>query len=277
MFQPEEYPYIRMSSEEAKKLFIHQELPVSSSQILYPALSLICLLLLVQRIKNRRGRSALVLGRQTPMDSRKALPERPGGKDKEESQTAGAAVGHQQQSMSNSRDLSHQVAAPLPSACDILQPLSQRTQLPPSGHLASVLSRERCAGHPWPSLANSESPTESSPRPISTHTVSGGQANVGGSHRSLYQSEGEEANNSPNHEGLSPSTSDAPVMGMQSHSSLPPSTGTSTTSHRRSFIPDAPESNNVVQAKKRSETVQHLQDVDEHGVRTWKRLVVEYN
>lgn len=276
MFQPEEYPHIQMSSEEAKKLFI-QELPVSSSQILYPALSLICLLLLVQRMKNRRGRFALVLRRRMPMNSEKTLPGRPGGKDKEESQTAGAAVGHQQQSMSNPRDLSHHVAAPLPSACGILQPLSQRTQLPPSGHLASVLSRERCGEHPSLSLASSESPMESTPRSISTHTVSGGQVNVGGSHRSLYQSEGEEANNSPNHEGFSPSTSGAPVMSMQANSSLPPSTGSSTASHRRSFTPDASGSNNAVQAQKRSETVQHLQDVDEHGVRTWKRLVVEYN
>lgn len=248
-------------SRENEKLVIPQSVLVSSSQILYPILCLICLLILVQRIRRRRGWFAR-FGRQ--MDSRKSLPESPGGKE-----TAGTAVG--QESNSN-RDISHNVVvAPLPSASDVLQPLSHCTPLPSSGHLAAVLSQERQAGN-RPSLTKPETPKESSssPGPISTRTVSSGQVHAS---ESYGQSANEEANTSPNHRGLSPSTSGAPVMNLQQQN---PSTGISTASQGRQPSPDASGSGAVQSVQRHSETTHHLYNVDEQGVRTWKRQVVEY-
>src|SRR5699024_10428096 len=97
---------------------------------------LICLLIFVQRIRRRRGWFAR-FGRQ--MDARKSLPERPGGKE-----TTGAPVGQEPKS---NRDVSPSFVAPLPSASDVLQPLSHCTPLPSSGHLVAVLSQERQAGN----------------------------------------------------------------------------------------------------------------------------------
>lgn len=251
-------------SRENEQLVIPQSLLVSSPQILYPILCLICLLILVQRIRRRRGWFAR-FGRQ--MDSRKSLPERPGGKE-----TAGTAVG--QESKSN-RDISHNVVAPLPSASDVLQPLYHCTPLPSSGHLAAVLSQERQAAGNRPSLTKPETPKESSSSPgsISTRTVPSGQVHASESYGQPCQSANEEANTSPNHAGLSPSTSGAPVMNPQQQNT---STGISTASHGQPPIPNASGSGVVQSVQRHSDTTHHLYDVDEQGVRTWKRQVVEY-
>ena len=259
--QKQENPIDPAMCRENEQLVIPQSVFVSSSQILYPVLCLVCLLLLVQRFRRRRAWFAR-FGRQ--MDSRKSLPERPGGKE-----TAGTAVG--QESKSN-RDVSPNFVAPLPSASDVLRPLSHCTPLPPSGHLAAALSQERQAGN-RPSLTRPETPKESSsPGPISTRSVSSGQVPASESHRRPCQSAGEEARSSPNHRGLSPSSSGAPVMNLQQNSS----TGISTASHGRQPSPGASGSGAVQSVQRHSETTHHLYDVDEQGVRTWKRQVVEY-
>lgn len=249
-----------MNSEEDQP--ITREFPVTSAQIFYAALSLICLLLFVQRFRNRRnyGRPTNLGGRQitTTMDSRKLLAENSSGK--ETTGTVGAdqhphqqQQQQQQQPMSNSpsREFSHEAVAPLPSACDILQPLSHCTPLPSSGHLAAMLSQERRArGGPirplLPKPASPESkeegtekeaslsPLPSSPWPISTRrVVSGGSSprpQGGGS-------EAKEEMRNPRPKDASPGLSE-PVKGAQSNaisssssyssSSSPPSTGTGT-------------------------------------------------
>lgn len=241
-----------MNSEENQP--ITREFPVTSAQVFYAALSLICLLLFVQRFRNRRnyGRPTNLGGRQitTTMDSRKLLAEKASGK--ETTGTVGADQHphqQQQQPMSNSpsREFSHEAVAPLPSACDILQPLSHCTPLPSSGHLAAMLSQERRArggpirpllpksASPKPKEEGSEkeasmSPLSCSPRPISTRrVVSGGSSprpQGGGS-------EAKEETRNPRPKDALPGLSE-PVKGAQSNaisfsssysSSSPPSTG----------------------------------------------------
>lgn len=249
---------------EGNDFIISQELPVTSTQLLYPVLCLICILLFVQRIKHRRSWPALS---RRQMHSQKSLPETPPGGNKEKTTGTAAAVDQQQQTMSNSpsKDLSCDVRAPLPSACDILQPLSQYTPLPSSGHLAAMLSQERQGGN-RPSLTmEPETPMESScPEFSSTHAAPGGSIHASG----LHQRADQEAVRSPN-KGFS-------LESPQSSAFLPPSsrlTGISLSGIGHL----GPESNMVYTVQKRSETVQHLRGADEIGVRTWRRLVVEYS
>ncbi|BCR86437.1 uncharacterized protein ACHE_30424S [Aspergillus chevalieri] len=253
-----------MNNEDGTS-FIPRDLPITSTQILCPILCLICLLILVQRIKHRSRWPALS---RRQMDSQKSLPERFGAGGNKEKTAGTAAVGQQQQPMSNSppKDLSCDVRAPLPSACDILQPLSRCTPLPSSGQLAAKLSQERQAGN-RPSLTmKPETPT--SPE-SSTHAAPAGSVHASGSHQGFSEFADQEVNRSPR----PGSGSSEPVKNPQS-AFLPPSTGIS--NDRRSHVPRA-ESNVVYTAQKRSETVQHLQDTDENGVRKWKRRVVEYS
>lgn len=255
-----------MNSEQGKS-FIPQELQITSTQILYPVLCLICLLLLVQRIKHRSRWSALS---RRQMDSQKSLPETSGASGNKEKPAGTAAVDQQQQPISNSppKDLSRDVRAPLPSACDILQPLSWRTPLPSSGHLAAMLSQERHAGS-RPSLT--ETPAEPlSPESSSTHAAPGGSVHASGSHQGFSENADQEAKRSPRSGSGSGAGSSELVKTPQS-AFLPPSTGI--LSDGRSRLG----SNVVSTAQKRSETVQHLQDTDENGVRKWKRKVVEYS
>lgn len=245
---------IVMNSEENQP--ITREFPVTSAQVFYAALSLICLLLFVQRFRNRRnyGRPTNPGGRQitTTMDSRKLLPEKTSGKETTGTVGADQHPHQQQQPMSNSlsRDFSHEAVASLPSACDILQPLSHCTPLPSSGHLAAMLSQERCArgvpirpllpksASPKPKEEGTEkeasmSPLPCSPWPISTRRV------VSGGSSPRPQGGGSEAKETrnPRPKDASPRLSE-PVKGVQSNtisfssssysSSPPPSTGAGT-------------------------------------------------
>ncbi|EYE92380.1 uncharacterized protein EURHEDRAFT_415506 [Aspergillus ruber CBS 135680] len=130
------------------------------------------------------------------MDSQKSLPETSGASgDKEK--PAGTAAVDQQQPMSNSppKDLSCDVRAPLPSACDILQPLSWCTPLPSSGHLAAMLSQERHTGS-RPSLT--ETPAEPlSPESSTMHAAPGGSVHASGSHQGFCENADQEAKRGP--------------------------------------------------------------------------------
>lgn len=255
-----------MNSEHGKSL-TPQELQITSTQILYPALCLICLLLLVQRIKHRSGWSALSRGQ---MDSQKSLPETSDASGNKEKPAGAAAVGQQQQPMSNSppKDLSRDVRAPLPSACDILQPLSWCTPLPSSGHLATMLSQERHVGS---RLTLAETPAEpSSSESSSTHTAPGSSVHASGSHQGFSENADQEAKRSYR-PGSGPGAGSSELVKTPQSAFLPPSTGISNDGRSRSG------SNVVSTAQKRSETVQHLQDTDENGLRKWKRKVLEYS
>jgi hypothetical protein len=183
-------------NEDGKPL-IPQELPITSTQILCPILCLICLLLLVQRIKHRSWWPTLS---RRQMDSQKSLPERHDTGGNKEKTAGTAAVGQQQQPISNSpsKDLSRDVRTQLPSACDILQPLSWCTPLPSSGHLAAMLSQERQAGS-RPSLTmKPETPTSS--ESSSTHAAPAGDVHASGSHQGFSEFADQEANRSPRSE-----------------------------------------------------------------------------
>lgn len=283
---------------------VTRELPVSSAQLLYVVSGLICLQLLVQRFRNRRyhRKPTNASGRRiTIMDSQKLLAERTGGK-----QTTGTVEADQlrhqqpQQPMSNSfsRDFSQETVAPLPSARDILHPLSHCTPLPSSGHLAAVLSQERrarggpirpllpkSAASPEPKEEKTEkkaplSPLPASPWPISTRTVMSGGSSPrpqGGG------SEAKKTRRNPSPGDASPGLSE-PVKGSEpnatscpsSSSSSPPSTGTGT-----GEIPTAAATlgrrSSGLAAEKCDESVQHLRYEDESGTRKWRHYTVEYS
>lgn len=162
-----QYKSLVMDSKGDQQLT--RELPVSSVHVLYVALSLIGLLLLVQRFRSQlsiRGQRASPSGQQT-MGSQEPPMKKPNGDE-----TAGTegADQHPQQ------EVQHQLmprrgVAPLPSARDILQPLSHCTPLPSSGHLAEILSQERRAGAPIrPLLTNSGSPRPKEDEALSSPT-----------------------------------------------------------------------------------------------------------
>lgn len=150
-----QYKSLVMDSKGNQQLT--REIPVSSAQVLYVALSLIGLLFLVQKFRSQlsiQGQRASLSGQQT-MGSQEPPMKKPNGDE-----TAGTEGADQHAQ----REVQHQLmprrgVAPLPSARDILQPLSHCTPLPSSGHLAEILSQERRAGAPIrPLLSSSGSP-----------------------------------------------------------------------------------------------------------------------
>lgn len=210
---------------------VTRELPASSAQILYVALILICLLLLVQRFRsqlNIRGQRANPSGQQT-MGSREPPVEKPNG-DK----TAGTegTDQHTQQEVRHQL-MSSRGVAPLPSARDILQPLSHCTPLPSSGHLAEILSQERRAGGPIrPLLTSSGSPgpkeDEALPSPASelrsTRRIDGGSPLGGLEARELRSSSREDTAPGLSEPVKSSQSNPTATTTPSSSSSSPPST-----------------------------------------------------
>lgn len=216
--------------------------------ITFPVACVFAILALVQRIRRRQqGRYVLP---EKQMDPQPPLPDRSGGK---------APVG---QGVPYPQSPTHDVNG-LPSACDILQPLSQLAPLPSSGYLAAMLGREGSdkdkQSYPQdPSSQSSAaymvSPSASSgdSRPTTSYTND--------SHRSGSFSEGSDASRrgseDPQHIALSPT-------GWRTEGNPEDSGGLS-------------DLNRAQPVQKRSQVIQQLYDVDGEGVRTWRRLMVEY-
>ncbi|KAL4795440.1 hypothetical protein BDV19DRAFT_170808 [Aspergillus venezuelensis] len=205
--------------------------------IIYPAICIICALFLVWRIRNRQRARYTLLGPQMDAPSEKGGGDQPSGATSE--------------GFSHLTNTAHNFA-PLPSACDILQPLSHSWPLPPSGYLATVLSeRRRNDSQPQRSNELAQPTTPRTPPWPSTITRRTDRRPPLGNESSPTQTD-----------YLSPATS--PPIGRNAEED-------------DRGLPRSPESGELQSVQKRSEQVQLLHEADEQGVRTWRRWVIEYS
>lgn len=202
--------------------------------IIYPAFSVICIVVLARTIRRRRqGRYALS---QKQMDSQTSKLEKHGL----EEQTS---------------DLSR-VALPLPSACDILQPLSHLTPLPPSGHLVSMLGCE-----PVRIKVASEDPGVMSDWNIS--------------HRDNNRPATSDTDDS--HVGPFVASQFQGGLAEQQQIEPPAVPATCSTENHGGEVFELPGSDEPPTIQRRNQTVQFPQVADADGTRSWKRLIMEYN
>ncbi|OJJ35182.1 hypothetical protein ASPWEDRAFT_497760 [Aspergillus wentii DTO 134E9] len=216
-----------------------QESSLLAPGLLYPAFCITCVLVFFYRIKRQRREWYRPPGRQ--MDSKSLPPGKSSGK-----QPAATAGQH----MSTSGNVT---ASPFPSACDVLRPLSQTTSLPSSGHVAATVLGQKNHDQAQP------------PRPTGTLPAAH-------SHSLSNQSSstGSEATRRPSDssEGSGDESRQHPVS-LSAAASQP-------IEESQRPAPGTPDSNRRP-VQKNNETTQNLYDVDTDGVRTWKRLIVEYN
>ncbi|KAL3467969.1 hypothetical protein BJX64DRAFT_81329 [Aspergillus heterothallicus] len=217
--------------------------------LVYAITCIVCILVLVQRIRSGQRRRRLLLEGQ--MDS----PfEESGGKESSGATSAG---------LSYPTPYPGDVRASLPSACDILQPLSHTSSLPPSGYLAAVLGQERMNRLDRileQSLEQEIRDTRpsSSPRPSSDNSSSvSSPTDRDRRHRPFSM------DSSPTQAEYSSQATSPPIErgAEEDGQGLPSSLG-----------PSEPKS-----IQKRSQHVHYLRDVDEEGPRTWRRWVIEYS
>ncbi|KAF9884142.1 hypothetical protein FE257_002263 [Aspergillus nanangensis] len=164
------------------------------------------------------------------------------------------AVGQAQDLAHHLRDNTSLATSSLPSARDILQPLSHLTALPSSGYLAAVLGRERHA-RAIPTPAAQASLAENLP---------------GGAHPMNRRSDTIERGGGTSDE------SRAEVEDPQWTAFTPTGWRGEEINNEEAFgVSGAGQIPPVIQ--QRSQTVQYLHDVDEEGSRSWRRVVVEYS
>ncbi|KAF5863802.1 hypothetical protein ETB97_009265 [Aspergillus alliaceus] len=212
---------------------------------------ILCILAFVQRIRRRH------LGRYAPPERQMDPP--PFSFSPEEKRGGEGPAGLVGHGMPYYRaDPSSDGVAGLPSACDILLPLSHSTQLPSSGYLAAILGRERGA-RSTQSYQQAQPPCVVAPselgrcpgdsRPSTAGTDAGrnagllppeGSGSLGSCIETADRSTGSQALDAQEFSGMS-----------------------------------APDGTRSVQ--KRNQVVQHLYDADEGGVRTYRRTKVEYS
>ncbi|KAL4934110.1 uncharacterized protein BDV17DRAFT_278472 [Aspergillus undulatus] len=201
--------------------------------IIYPVICIICAFFLVRRIRHRqRTRYTLSEGQM------KTQSEKSGGK-----QTSGAT----NEGFAHPMDATH-YRAHLPSACDILRPLSHSSSLPPSGYLAAVLTQERRNPRQYQHDNEHVRPTSSS----GTNSLE--SASVAW-RTDLNQPSGIES---------------SPTQTDDSSQATSPLISPSADGFDRE-LPSSPDSGEAQSVQKRSQQVQFLRDVDEEGVRTWRR------
>ncbi|PKY08871.1 hypothetical protein P168DRAFT_278420 [Aspergillus campestris IBT 28561] len=238
--------------------------------VLYPALCVIGIVLLARRIRHHRQRKYQLPEKRRQDSLRSSSPPEKSGGDMSASQGAAAPC---------IKDPSHDVmtttaaTSSFPSACDILQPLSQLTPLPSSGHLAAILGRakqpthpanEKPAGSPGGDPVASAGPSDHS-RP-STSETQASDLSGGGSDQSSYS--GPRDSLPP----MAPTPTEwRPVGSLAGYSS--PSHDDHFDESELSGEPAGPRP----PVQKSRQVVQLLHDADEEGVRTWRRLMVEYS
>lgn len=173
--------------------------------------------------------------------------------------------------------------APFPSASDILQPLSQLAPLPTSGHVAAAVSRGLKLDWTFGTATNTFYPGKGQ--------GSSQTALQPGSHGAdsdlLYSDE---------FHPTIPVENEDPVSGAEAfHHAAPVSRSASAPSQRAYYCQPPPFPGTVVygppfcgsflfapvvlkdeEVQKRNETVQFCQECDVEGVRSWRRLIVEY-
>ncbi|KAE8147722.1 hypothetical protein BDV25DRAFT_159767 [Aspergillus avenaceus] len=224
-----------------------QEIQHLSFWITFAVACILCILICVQRIRRRH------LGRYAPperrMDPHLFPPEKGGGEP-----PAGGVVGR---GVPYSGDpFYYYGAAQLPSACDILLPLSHSTHLPSSGYLATVLGRERDARS-----------KQSFPPEVQVQPPCVAPSDLG-------------ANNSrPSTSGTNDGLGGSPAVAPESLGSRIGGADLRPESHTGDAqeISDPSTSDKAPTIQKRSHLVQQLIDVDDEGVRTYRRTTIEYN
>ncbi|OJJ73604.1 hypothetical protein ASPBRDRAFT_509469 [Aspergillus brasiliensis CBS 101740] len=160
---------------------------------------------------------------------------------------------------------------PFPSACDVLQPLSHLSPLPSSGYLAAVLARER--SH-WTKQAAAP---DGHLVPLSPGCAASAPAQ---DHRSATPPAVRM------HDRLSDSSPEAPTHGPMVVSDPLRQPGIpapvqwhanpSITSHEQG-VPSIANLIGSHPSQKCGYAVQFLHDADEEGVRSWRRLMIEYS
>ncbi|KAL3479738.1 hypothetical protein BJX99DRAFT_60573 [Aspergillus californicus] len=205
--------------------------------IFYPAICITCILGLAWRIRRGQRRKYMLLEGQMNPPSEKS-----GGE-----QSSGAAS----EDIFCSAHTPHE-NTPLPSACDILQPLSHSSPLPSSGYLADVISYERRNRMEQAYQQDSQSiqPT-GSPSTSSDDSPS-------------VASRTNRSDRSPSGIESSPTRADD-----SSQATSPPTErGAGTDDQGVLSSRDCAEIQSV---QKRTQHVEYLHDADEEGTRTWKR------
>ncbi|KAL2855826.1 hypothetical protein BJY01DRAFT_243014 [Aspergillus pseudoustus] len=211
--------------------------------LVYAITCIVCILVLVQRIRSRQRRRLLEGQMDSPF-------EKSGGEESSDATNSG---------LSYSTHYPYDVRASFPSACDILQPLSHSSSLPPSGYLAALLGQERINRVEQTfEQVNRDIRPSSSPRPSSDDSSS-----VASPTDRSRRSRPSRIERSPTQADHSSQATSPPIgRGAEGDDhGLPSSPG-----------PGEPES-----IQKRSQHVHLLRDVDEEGPRTWRRWVIEYS
>ncbi|KAJ0426655.1 hypothetical protein BJY00DRAFT_272650 [Aspergillus carlsbadensis] len=213
--------------------------------LVYAIACIVCILVLVQRIRRRQRRRRLLLEGQMDSPFEKFSGEESSG-----------ATGARLPSLTHGL---YDVRASLPSACDILQPLSKSSPLPPSGYLATVLGQERrnrleqAYEQENRNVRPSGSPLPSPDDPSSLASP----ANLG-------------HGNPPSGIEISPTQAE-----HSSQATSPPIERGAEMEDQG--LPSSPGLRETQSVQKRSQQVHVLHDVDDEGVRTFRRWVIEYS
>ncbi|EAW07521.1 uncharacterized protein ACLA_022350 [Aspergillus clavatus NRRL 1] len=220
---------------------IPQDLHALLFGIIYPALSVICIVILARTVRRRRqGRYALP---QRQMDSHLSKLEKHG-----DDQPA------QEMKLQTSRSGSSPRAVPFPTACDILQPLSHLTPLPPSGYLASMLG----GGLSVAQVGTSEN-----------------ESTVMSDCKDIHRDDDRPTTSDTNDSRVDSFAESQPQQHQQHEAAAVPATW-STENHEQEVF-ELPGSDEPPSIQRRNQTVHFPQVVDPDGARSWKRLIVEYN
>ncbi|KAF7597598.1 hypothetical protein BBP40_000076 [Aspergillus hancockii] len=226
---------------------------IHSFWITFAVACTLCILALVQRIRRRQlGKYARLERQMDPRSFSFSPNEKRGGEQPADVVGRGIPYYPGEDPSSSSYGV-----AGLPSACDILLPLSHSTQLPSSGYLAAVLGREQDSRatqvyqQPQPPCVGG--PSELDPRDTSRPSTAGTDTR-----RSSSSGSGGD--------GLLPSE--------ESRSYIEAADRSAVDAQEFSGMSALGEACSV---QKRSQVVQHLFDVDGEGVRTYRRMMVEYN
>ncbi|TPR02200.1 hypothetical protein CAN33_0043115 [Aspergillus niger] len=164
-----------------------------------------------------------------------------------------------------------QGVGPFPSACDVLQPLSQLSPLPSSGYLAAVLARER--SH-WTKQASG---SDGHLVPLSPGCAASAPAH---DHRSatppavgMDDRVGDSSSEAPTHCSMvvsDPRRQPGTPAPVQCHANP------IATSHEQG-VPSIANLIGSHPSQNCGYAVQYLHDADEEGVRSWRRLMIEYS
>ncbi|RAL07175.1 uncharacterized protein BO97DRAFT_409196 [Aspergillus homomorphus CBS 101889] len=231
---------------ENVKTAIPKNIQIVSLGFVYSAACIVCVLLLLQRIRRRRLGFAPSKRRMDPLSS---SLEKGGGEVPPGAVGQGYSVTYLQDPISDS-------VGALPSACDVLQPLSHLSQLPSSGYLAAVLARERSSWMQQTYPPEKPALQTSGDADMEATVISSVcQDNLGGL-SSERLSGGSMIPKAPQRTGSSP-------VGWRTESQEPPLS--------------VAESSGPHPSRKSGHAVQYMQEANEEGVRTWRRVVVEYS